>query len=61
MDTTSNGLARILDILCNKPDVQEKLREEIVQAFEENGGDLDFDTLMNLPYLDAVCRETLRL
>ncbi|KAJ3541618.1 hypothetical protein NMY22_g3820 [Coprinellus aureogranulatus] len=61
MDTTSNALARILDILSNKHDVQDKLRQEIVQAYEQAGGDLDFDTLMNLPYLDAVCRETLRL
>jgi cytochrome P450 len=61
MDTTSNALARILDILSKKPDIQEKIRQEITQAYEDNGGDLDFDTLMNLPYLDAVCRETLRL
>ena len=61
MDTTSNALARILDILSKKPDIQEKLRQEITLAYEDNGGDLDFDTLTNLPYLDAVCRETLRL
>ncbi|KAH9944870.1 cytochrome P450, partial [Amylocystis lapponica] len=42
MDTTSNMLSRILQLLSERPDVQEKLRQE-------------------LPFLDAVCRETLRM
>ena len=61
MDTTSNALSRILHQLSMYPDAQTKLRAELVEA--TNGGtiDLDYDTLMKLPYLDAVCRETLRL
>ena len=63
MDTTANSLARVLQILAEHPDVQDKLRQEIVQAVERDGhGDtLDFDTIMDLPYLEAVCRETLRV
>ncbi|KAI0359045.1 cytochrome P450 [Trametes cingulata] len=63
MDTTANSLARILELLAKNPDVQERLREEIVHAVETEGsGDtLDFNKLMELPYLDAVCRETLRV
>ncbi|KAI8995433.1 cytochrome P450 [Trametes punicea] len=63
MDTTANSLARILLLLAEHPDVQERLRAEILQAVElqGNGDVLDFDTLMELPYLDAVCRETLRV
>ena len=61
MDTTANTLARILELLATHPDVQEKLRAEIVQAAESVGSAPDFDTLMGLPYLEAVCRETLRL
>lgn len=34
--------------------------EEIQQAMAKLG-ELDYDALANLPYLDAVCRETLRL
>lgn len=62
MDTTANTLSRILQLLAEHPDVQEKLREEIVNAAETEGfdGKLDFDKLMDLPYLNAVCRETLR-
>ena len=63
MDTTANSLARVLQLLAENQDVQERLRAEITQAVEADGdGDmLDFDKLMELPYLEAVCRETLRV
>ncbi|OJT06234.1 Cytochrome P450 3A24 [Trametes pubescens] len=63
MDTTSNALARIFSLLSEHPDVQEKLREELVQARDDGTGklrDLNYDEVMELPYLDAVCRESLR-
>ena len=59
MDTTSNALARALQLLAQNPDIQEKLRKEIVDA--RDGQDLPYDDLVDLPFLDAVCRETLRL
>lgn len=58
-DTTSGALSQILDILAKHPDAQERLREEILQA--SNGEDISYDQLIELPYMDAVCRETLRL
>ncbi|KAM5538786.1 hypothetical protein V8D89_007508 [Ganoderma adspersum] len=61
MDTTSNATSRILHLMAQHPNVQEKLRREVVQARAAAGGDLDYDQLHALPYLDAVCRETLRL
>lgn len=62
MDTTSNALSRSLQLLATHPEVQEKLRNEIMNALEENGGhDFSYDELVSLPFLDAVCRETLRL
>ncbi|KAI0333105.1 cytochrome P450 [Cubamyces sp. BRFM 1775] len=63
MDTTSNALSRILHQLAIHQEVQEKLREELVRARDDGTGtlrDLDYDEVMELPYLDAVCRETLR-
>ena len=60
MDTTSNALAVTLERLGDHPDVQQKLREEVLAALEGRD-DLDYDALTALPYLDAVCRETLRL
>ncbi|KAI0713831.1 cytochrome P450 [Earliella scabrosa] len=61
MDTTSNALSRILHQLSIYPDAQMKLRAELVEATHGGTIDLDYDTLMKLPYLDAVCRETLRV
>lgn len=58
-DTTTSALSRILHQLALNPDVQSKLRAEVTAARKELG-DLNYDTLMGLPYLDAVCRETLR-
>lgn len=63
MDTTSNALARIFHLLSTHPEVQQKLRDEIIQARDDGTGklrDLEYDEVMELPYLDAVCRETLR-
>ena len=61
MDTTSNALSRILHILAQNPEAQDKLRAEIAEAMSGDSSDLSYDDLVKLPYLDAVCRETLRL
>ena len=63
MDTTANSLVRILQLLAENPDVQERLRDEITHAVEAYGigNTLEFDKLMELPYMDAICRETLRV
>jgi cytochrome P450 len=60
MDTTSGSLARILYMLAQNPDVQERLRREITGG-RASGGDLGYNDLADLPYLDAVIRETMRL
>ena len=59
-ETTSSALSRILHLLSLHPDVQDKLREELKRAHEENE-ELTYDQLVSLPYLEAVCRETLRV
>lgn len=59
MDTTSNSMARILHLLAEHPEVQAKLRREVLEA--KAHGQMDYDQLHALPYLDAVCRETLRM
>jgi len=60
METTSSALTRCLECLAQHQEVQDKLRLEIRQEKEKHGI-LSYDHLVNLPYLDAVCRETLRL
>lgn len=59
-DTTSSLMARIISLLAERPGVQEKLRQELVEA-GAGSGKLTYDELLDLPYLEAVCRETLRL
>ncbi|KAF8896618.1 cytochrome P450 [Infundibulicybe gibba] len=61
MDTTSSGVSRILSLLAEHPDTQQRLREEILDARERSGGDIPYNDLVSLPYLDAICRESLRL
>ncbi|TBU47494.1 cytochrome P450 [Dichomitus squalens] len=59
MDTTSNATARLLYLLAENPSVQKRLREEILEA--QAGEEISYDQLNELPFLDSVCRETLRL
>lgn len=61
-DTTSNAISRILYLLATNPKVQEELRTEITEATNTKGDSiLLYDELVALPFLEAVCRETLRL
>ena len=60
-DTTSNAITVTLEILGRMQDVQDKLRAEIIEAQEQYGEDMPYDQLVGLPYMDAVCRESLRL
>jgi cytochrome P450 len=50
-----------LYLFSERPEVQERLREEVTEAYINHGGDMDYETLNALPYLDAVCRESLRV
>lgn len=59
-DTTSSALARILQLLAEHQDVQDKVRAELHEV-SPDGQDIPYDQLVDLPYLDAICRETLRL
>ncbi|ELU40844.1 cytochrome P450 domain-containing protein [Rhizoctonia solani AG-1 IA] len=52
-ETTSSMIARILDILSNNLEIQEKLRGEVLECGEDN--------VLDLSYLDAVVKEALRL
>ncbi|KAI0948590.1 hypothetical protein AcV7_009287 [Taiwanofungus camphoratus] len=57
-DTSSSVLTQVLQHLARHGKVQEKLRKEVTEA--RRGGDISYEDLMKLPYLDAVVRETLR-
>ena len=59
-ETTRTSLSFITHCLVTNPDVQEKVRDEIKQLLEQDGT-LGYNTVTNLPYLDAVIKESLRL
>lgn len=59
-DTTSSALSRILHLLALHPEAQDRLRAEVTAA-RADGGDLSYEQLEALPFLDATVRETLRL
>jgi cytochrome P450 len=59
-DTTANTLAWALYFLAGHPKVQERLAAEVVATLPE-GRLTDFDQLRELPWLDAVIQETMRL
>ncbi|KAI0057223.1 cytochrome P450 [Artomyces pyxidatus] len=61
-DTTSSATARLLHVLALHPEEQERLRQELITAWASGDQDeLSYDVLVGLPYLDAICRETMRL
>ncbi|CAE6354169.1 unnamed protein product [Rhizoctonia solani] len=60
-DTISSVLSQVINVLAEHWEVQTKLRDEIHTAHRSHGKNLDYDQLNSLSYLDAVCRESLRL
>uniref|UniRef100_A0A182THA1 Cytochrome P450 n=1 Tax=Anopheles melas TaxID=34690 RepID=A0A182THA1_9DIPT len=59
-ETSSTTQSFCLYELAKNPDIQDRLREEINRAIEENGGEVTYDVAMNIQYLDNVINETLR-
>ncbi|XP_005184312.1 probable cytochrome P450 28a5 [Musca domestica] len=57
-ETTANVLSHCLLLLGRDPNRQQILRNEILAKLDSTD---DFDTIMDLPYLDACIHETLRL
>jgi len=61
-DTTGMTLSFMAYYLATHPEVQSALQDEIDAAFEENDGKLpDYNTILELPYLEQCILETLRM
>jgi cytochrome P450 len=60
-ETSSQLLAYCTYCLALNPDCQEKLHDEIEQILNSNHGQIDYDIVSKMNYLDAVISETLRL
>ena len=59
-DTTANTLGFTCYLLATHPDIQQKLRDEIDSKCTDSDT-IDYDILFDLPYLDMIMSETLRL
>ncbi|XP_076679139.1 putative cytochrome P450 6a14 [Andrena cerasifolii] len=59
-ETSSTTMSNALYELALNTDVQDKLRKEIAEHYEKNNGELKYDHVKDMTYLDLVFRETLR-
>ncbi|KAF7381930.1 hypothetical protein HZH68_015803 [Vespula germanica] len=59
-ETSSTVMSFAVYELALQPDLQTRLRQEILGALDKNDGKLNYDTVIALPYLDMVVSETLR-
>lgn len=63
-DTTSSTMTNVVDIVSRLPEIQNQLANELDNAFPGRmsaGWVADFQTVNQLPVLNAVVRETMRL
>ena len=59
-ETSSNTLSLTLYYLAVNPDVQDKLRKEIIEAMESNAKKPLYDVAQSIEYLDCVIMEAQR-
>ncbi|EFO88344.1 CRE-CYP-25A2 protein [Caenorhabditis remanei] len=59
-ETTSTAMTYCSYLLSNYPEVQQKLNEEIEETKRTKQGGLNYDSIHQMKYLDAVYKETLR-
>ncbi|XP_053472294.1 cytochrome P450 3A30-like isoform X1 [Ictalurus furcatus] len=59
-ETSNKTLSFLFYNLASNPDTMKKLQEEIDETFP-NKAEVDYDTVMNMDYLDAALNESLRL
>ncbi|XP_070157186.1 cytochrome P450 4C1-like [Polyergus mexicanus] len=60
-DTTAISITFVLLLLAEHKDVQERVRVEVDNAMQEDGGKLTRRSLQNLSYLERCLKEALRL
>ncbi|EZA50072.1 Cytochrome P450 4C1, partial [Ooceraea biroi] len=60
-DTIAMELTFAVLLLAEHKDVQDRVKNEVNDVMEENGGKLTMTALQNLPYLERCLKETMRL
>nr|AGF69216.1 cytochrome P450 CYP9Z18 [Dendroctonus valens] len=59
-DTVSTSLCFATYEIAINPDIQDRLREEIIETDKANNGKLTYDALLKMKYMDMVFSEALR-
>ncbi|XP_055954114.1 cytochrome P450 3A8-like isoform X1 [Argiope bruennichi] len=60
-DTTASTLAFATYFLALHQDIQDRLRAEVDSAIEDNDGQLTYESIQSMKYLDNIISETLRI
>nr|AGJ51945.1 cytochrome P450 CYP6BQ22 [Dastarcus helophoroides] len=59
-ETSSTTMTFCLFELASNPDIQKKLRQEVLDVLEKYNGELTYDAIMDMHYMEKVVNETLR-
>lgn len=60
-ETTSSLVCFAVHELAVNPEIQEKLRSEVDQTLRDSKGEVTYEAMNEMKYLDAVVKETLRM
>ena len=60
-ETTASAMTWAIYLMCQHPEVQRRLREEVREHVDSLDDHVDSTKLDGMPYLHAVCNEVLRL
>ncbi|XP_045515658.1 cytochrome P450 9e2-like [Pieris brassicae] len=60
-ETVSSAMSFAIRELALHKDIQDRLAKDIREDFNKNNGKIDYTSIQNLPYLDNVISEVLRL
>ncbi|XP_049831017.1 cytochrome P450 6k1-like [Schistocerca gregaria] len=59
-ETSSTAMSFALHELAHHPDIQARLQDEIDSVLKQHEGQVTYDSISSMPYLDKVVAETLR-
>uniref|UniRef100_A0A182T088 Cytochrome P450 n=1 Tax=Anopheles maculatus TaxID=74869 RepID=A0A182T088_9DIPT len=60
-ETSSTTLSFALFELANNPEIQERVRAEVLEKLKQHDGQITYEALKEMTYLDQVINETLRM